>query len=55
MEKNCWMKQKKLESEHFDARKILVTSGLGVKEYYHKLGYSDDGPYMSKTQIRQVI
>ncbi|MEM4246657.1 MAG: tRNA uridine(34) 5-carboxymethylaminomethyl modification radical SAM/GNAT enzyme Elp3, partial [Candidatus Bathyarchaeia archaeon] len=28
--------------------KIVVTSGLGVKEYYRRQGYSDDGPYMSK-------
>ncbi|MFH1590021.1 MAG: tRNA uridine(34) 5-carboxymethylaminomethyl modification radical SAM/GNAT enzyme Elp3 [archaeon] len=28
--------------------KILVISGVGVKEYYRKLGYSDDGVYVSK-------
>lgn len=28
--------------------KLLVISGVGVKEYYRKLGYSDDGPYVSK-------
>ena len=28
--------------------KILVTSGLGVKDYYHKFGYNPDGPYMGK-------
>lgn len=28
--------------------KILVISGVGVKEYYRKIGYSDDGPYVSK-------
>ncbi|MFH1771114.1 MAG: tRNA uridine(34) 5-carboxymethylaminomethyl modification radical SAM/GNAT enzyme Elp3 [archaeon] len=28
--------------------KILVISGVGVKEYYRKLGYVDDGPYVSK-------
>ena len=29
--------------------KILVLSGLGVKEYYRKLGFKDDGAYVSKT------
>jgi elongator complex protein 3 len=28
--------------------KILVTSGLGVKNYYRKLGFEQDGPYMGK-------
>ena len=29
--------------------KILVTSGLGVKDYYRKFGFAQDGPYMGKT------
>ncbi|MBU1202309.1 MAG: tRNA uridine(34) 5-carboxymethylaminomethyl modification radical SAM/GNAT enzyme Elp3 [Nanoarchaeota archaeon] len=28
--------------------KLLVISGVGVKEYYKKFGYVDDGPYVSK-------
>ncbi len=28
--------------------KILVTSALGTKQYYKRLGYRHDGPYMSK-------
>ncbi len=28
--------------------KILVISGIGVREYYRKIGYSLEGPYMSK-------
>lgn len=28
--------------------KLLVISGVGVKEYYRKIGYSDDGVYVSK-------
>jgi len=28
--------------------KILVTSALGTKEYYKRLGYTYDGVYMSK-------
>lgn len=29
-------------------QKILVTSGLGVRDYYRKLGFHQDGPYLSK-------
>jgi len=28
--------------------KILVISGVGVREYYYKRGYTLDGPYVSK-------
>ncbi len=28
--------------------KMLVISGVGVREYYRKLGYQRDGPYMAK-------
>ena len=38
----------RISAEDFDAKKILVTSGLGVKPYYRRLGYRDDGPYVSK-------
>ena len=34
------------EEEGLD--KILVISGVGVREYYMKLGYVKDGPYVSK-------
>jgi elongator complex protein 3 len=38
----------KIGKERFDAKKILVTSGLGAKEYYRQLKYEDEGPYLSK-------
>ncbi len=41
----------KISKEEFDARKLLVISAVGTREYYKKLGYSLDGPYMSK-QLR---
>ena len=41
----------KISKEDFDARKLLVISAVGTREYYKKLGYSLDGPYMSK-QLR---
>jgi len=28
--------------------KVLVISGIGVREYYKKQGYQQDGPYVSK-------
>ena len=34
--------------EDFDKKKLFVLSGVGVKEYYRKLGFSDDGVYLSK-------
>jgi elongator complex protein 3 len=40
-----------IAKEEYDAKKILVTSGLGVKEYYFKRGYKEDGPYVSKSLI----
>jgi elongator complex protein 3 len=36
-----------IAAEHGNA-KVLVISGVGVRGYYAKLGYSHDGPYMSK-------
>lgn len=33
--------------EHF-SKKIAVISGVGTRNYYRKLGYQLDGPYMSK-------
>ncbi len=29
-------------------KKLLVISGVGVRGYYHKLGFVNDGPYVSK-------
>ncbi|MCC6042235.1 MAG: tRNA uridine(34) 5-carboxymethylaminomethyl modification radical SAM/GNAT enzyme Elp3 [Candidatus Verstraetearchaeota archaeon] len=38
----------RIAREEYDARKVLVLSALGVKEYYAKQGYKKDGVYMSK-------
>ncbi len=35
-------------AKEFKKEKIVVISGVGVKEYYRNLGYEDDGPYVSK-------
>ena len=29
--------------------KIVVIAGIGAREYFKKLGYKHDGPYMSKS------
>lgn len=39
----------RIAAEEFDKRKLLVIAGAGVKEYYRKLGYRDDGVYVSKS------
>ena len=39
----------KRAKEEFDIKKILVISGVGAREYYRKLGYSNNGPYVSKS------
>jgi elongator complex protein 3 len=38
----------RIAREEYDARKVLVLSALGVKEYYAKQGYKKDGVYMAK-------
>ncbi len=38
----------KIASETYDKNKILITSGVGARNYYRKFGYTREGPYMSK-------
>lgn len=38
----------RISLEEFDAKKILVLSGIGVREYYGQKGYIRYGPYMAK-------
>ncbi|WP_423792493.1 tRNA uridine(34) 5-carboxymethylaminomethyl modification radical SAM/GNAT enzyme Elp3 [Methanocaldococcus indicus] len=38
----------RIAKEEFDAKKLLITSGIGVREYYRKLGYELEGAYMKK-------
>ena len=37
--------------QEFDKKHLFVLSGIGVKEYYRKLSFKDDGVYLSKTII----
>ena len=46
--KNLMKEAEKISKEEFDAKKILVISAVGTREYYQKIGYSLYGPYMSK-------
>ncbi len=36
-------------SREYSKNKVLVISAVGTREYYRKRGYSDDGPFVSKT------
>ncbi len=38
----------RIAREEFDARRLLVISAVGTREYYKKMGYSLYGPYMAK-------
>jgi elongator complex protein 3 len=46
--KNLMREAEKISKEEFDAKKLVVISAVGTREYYQKLGYSLYGPYMTK-------
>ena len=46
--KNLMNEAEKISREEFDAKKILVISAVGTRQYYQKLEYSLYGPYMYK-------
>jgi elongator complex protein 3 len=39
----------RITKEEFKKNKLVIISGIGVKEYYYKLGYKKEGPYVAKT------
>ncbi len=41
-------KAEHITQAEFDRSKVVVISALGTKQYYKRLGYHHDGPYMSK-------
>jgi elongator complex protein 3 len=49
--KNLMIEAEKISKEKFDAKRLLVISAVGTREYYKKLGYSILGPYMSKELV----
>ncbi|MBN2603341.1 MAG: tRNA uridine(34) 5-carboxymethylaminomethyl modification radical SAM/GNAT enzyme Elp3 [Candidatus Thermoplasmatota archaeon] len=38
----------RISKEELDAKKLIILSGIGTKNYYKRLGYKREGPYMSK-------
>lgn len=38
----------RIAKEEHGSSKIVVISGVGTRNYYRKLGYELDGPYVSK-------
>ena len=39
----------KISSEDFDAKKLAVISGIGVRDWFYEFGYKLDGVYVSKS------
>ncbi|CAO1637575.1 unnamed protein product [Parajaminaea phylloscopi] len=39
----------KIAREEHGSEKLAVISGVGTRDYYRRMGYEIDGPYMSKT------
>jgi elongator complex protein 3 len=35
--------------DEFGLRRISVLSAIGTRDYYRKIGYSKNGPYMTKS------
>ena len=42
------MQEAEAIAKEADYRKMAVIAGIGVREYFYKLGYRPDGPYVSK-------
>ncbi len=38
----------RIAKQEWDCTKVLVTSGVGAREYYYKRGYAKEGAYMAK-------
>jgi elongator complex protein 3 len=38
----------RISKEELGVNKIAVISAVGTRQYYKKLGYLQDGPYVSK-------
>jgi elongator complex protein 3 len=38
----------RISLEEFQVNRLVVNSGIGVKEYYRNLGFLDNGPYLKK-------
>ena len=49
--KNLIENAEKIAREDFDATKLSVISGIGARDWFYDLGYTLDGPYVSKSLI----
>jgi elongator complex protein 3 len=38
----------RIAKEDYDRTKLVVISAVGTREYYRRLGYTREGPYMVK-------
>jgi elongator complex protein 3 len=47
--RNLMAQAERMASEDFQARTLLVTSAVGTRNYYRKLGFRRLGPYMAKS------
>ena len=41
----------KISREDYNKNNVLVTSGIGARDYYRKFGYNKKGPYMFKKLV----
>jgi elongator complex protein 3 len=41
----------KISREEYDAKKLAVISGVGARNWFYKLGYKSDGPYVAKNLV----
>ncbi len=46
--KKLMSEAERIAVEEFGRNKVVVISAVGTREYYRKIGYHKDGPYMSK-------
>ncbi|MBN2155043.1 MAG: tRNA uridine(34) 5-carboxymethylaminomethyl modification radical SAM/GNAT enzyme Elp3 [Candidatus Lokiarchaeota archaeon] len=42
------MKAEEIARDEFESKKLAIISGVGVREYFYKLGYQRDGAYVSR-------
>jgi elongator complex protein 3 len=49
--RNLMVEAEKISREEFDAKRLVVISAVGTREYYRKIGYRQLGPYMSKELV----
>lgn len=45
----------RIAREEHGSEKIAVISGVGTRNYYRKIGYELDGPYMSKMLVEKSV